>query len=75
MCCSLMNTQDLVGFIFVPVNLMCLFAQFKLKVETLLSHKICVVQCDGGTKYKPLLNQFPKLSFTSVALTLLNKMD
>jgi hypothetical protein len=44
-------------------NVVKLFAQFKQKVETLLSHKICVVQCDGGTEYKPLLTQFLAITF------------
>jgi Reverse transcriptase (RNA-dependent DNA polymerase)/gag-polypeptide of LTR copia-type/GAG-pre-integrase domain len=44
-------------------DVVSIFAQFKQKVEMLLSHKICVVQCDGGTEYKPLQSQFPEITF------------
>jgi hypothetical protein len=40
-----------------------IFTKFKQRVETLLDHKIRIVQCDGGTEYKPLLNQFPQIIF------------
>jgi hypothetical protein len=40
-----------------------IFAQFKQKVKILLSRKMCVVQCDGGTEYKPLQSQFPEIIF------------
>jgi hypothetical protein len=36
---------------------------FKCKVENLLSAKIKVVQCDGGTEFKPLISKYPEISF------------
>ncbi|KAJ3708562.1 hypothetical protein LUZ61_012267 [Rhynchospora tenuis] len=40
-----------------------LFAQFKSKVENLLSAKIKTFQCDGGTEFKPLMSRYPEISF------------
>jgi hypothetical protein len=40
-----------------------LFAQFKFKVENLLSHKIKIMHCDGGIEFKPLLTQYPEIQF------------
>ncbi|KAJ3688843.1 hypothetical protein LUZ61_018007 [Rhynchospora tenuis] len=40
-----------------------LFANFKVKVENLLSTKIKILQCDGGSEYKPLMTQYPEITF------------
>jgi hypothetical protein len=40
-----------------------IFAMFKTKIENLLNSKIRIVQCDGGTEYKPLLTRFPEITF------------
>jgi hypothetical protein len=38
-------------------------AQFKVSVENLLSATIKTIQCDGGTEFKPLLTQYPAITF------------
>ncbi|KAJ3699566.1 hypothetical protein LUZ61_003271 [Rhynchospora tenuis] len=40
-----------------------LFIKFKAKAELLTGHKIKIVQCDGGTEYKPLQTHFPEITF------------
>jgi Reverse transcriptase (RNA-dependent DNA polymerase)/gag-polypeptide of LTR copia-type/GAG-pre-integrase domain len=40
-----------------------IFAQFKVKVENLLSCSIKTLQCDGGAEFKPLMTQYPEISF------------
>ncbi|KAJ3698372.1 hypothetical protein LUZ61_002077 [Rhynchospora tenuis] len=40
-----------------------IFAEFKQKVENLLSKKIKTVQCDGGTEFKPLMHLYPAITF------------
>jgi hypothetical protein len=40
-----------------------IFVQFKQKVENLLDCKIKVFQCDGGSEFKPIMRQFPEISF------------
>jgi hypothetical protein len=40
-----------------------LFVFFKNKVENLLGTSIKSFQCDDGTKFKPLMHQFPKINF------------
>jgi GAG-pre-integrase domain len=40
-----------------------IFAQFKSKVENLLSSKIKLFQCDGGSEFKPLMRNFPEITF------------
>jgi Reverse transcriptase (RNA-dependent DNA polymerase) len=40
-----------------------IFAQFKSKVENLLSSKIKRFQCDGGSEFKPLMRNFPEIMF------------
>jgi GAG-pre-integrase domain len=44
-------------------NVPRLFSLFKSRVENLLSHKIKMVQCDGGTEFKPLMQQYPEIVF------------
>ncbi|KAJ4769263.1 hypothetical protein LUZ62_053520 [Rhynchospora pubera] len=41
-----------------------LFAHFKAKVENLLAAKIKTLQCDGGSEYKPLMTQYPEITFS-----------
>jgi hypothetical protein len=36
---------------------------FKNKIENLLGTTIKSFQCDGGTKFKPLMTQFPSITF------------
>jgi hypothetical protein len=76
MYCSLINSQNLVGYISVlpKSDVLAVFTQFKTKVETLLSHKIKIIQCDGGTEFKPLQTQFPDIYFIFPVHTLLNIM-
>jgi hypothetical protein len=40
-----------------------LFALFKAKVELLLSTKIKIIQCDGGTEFKQIISQYLEISF------------
>jgi hypothetical protein len=40
-----------------------IFAQFKQKVENLLNCQIKVFQCDGGSEFKPIMKQFPEITF------------
>ncbi|KAJ1704569.1 hypothetical protein LUZ63_004348 [Rhynchospora breviuscula] len=40
-----------------------IFIVFKSKVENLLACKIQTMQCDGGTEYKPIMAQFPEITF------------
>ncbi|KAJ3701350.1 hypothetical protein LUZ61_005055 [Rhynchospora tenuis] len=40
-----------------------IFTQFRQKAENLLSNKIKIVQCDGGTEFKPIQSQFPDITF------------
>jgi hypothetical protein len=39
------------------------FAQFKARVENLLSTTIKTIQCDEGTEFKPLITQYPAITF------------
>jgi GAG-pre-integrase domain len=40
-----------------------IFAFFKNKVETLFASSIDCFQCDGGGEYKPVMHQFPNITF------------
>jgi hypothetical protein len=40
-----------------------LFAEFKSRVENLLSCKIQTIQCDGGTEFKSLITQYSEITF------------
>jgi hypothetical protein len=40
-----------------------IFSGFKAKFENLLSSSIKIIQCDGGTEFKPLMTQHPSITF------------
>jgi Reverse transcriptase (RNA-dependent DNA polymerase)/gag-polypeptide of LTR copia-type/GAG-pre-integrase domain len=44
-------------------DVLSIFAQFKAKVENLLDSTIKLFQCDGGSEFKPIMRQFPEISF------------
>lgn len=44
---------------FIP----SIFRGFKVQIENLLSSSIKTIQCDGGTEFKPLMSQFPEITF------------
>jgi hypothetical protein len=59
-----MNSLGLVGYTRASKSdVVPIFTQLKQQVENLLSCSIKIIQCDGGTEFKPLQSLFHAITF------------